>query len=292
MPDKQYLNLIKKILANGNPRIDRTGTGTLSVFGEQLKFNINNTIPILTTKRVAYHSISKELLWFLRGQTDSKILEAQGVNIWKGNSSKEFLRKRNLPYSEGTIGPMYFFNILHSGAKYRGPDVDYTGHGVNQLDEVIDLLRTDPFSRRILMTTYRIENRHQGVLYPCHGLAIQFHVEEKMGVKYLNCLMYQRSCDVFLGLPFNMVSYAILTHIIAKKVGMVPSELTISLGDAHIYNNHMEAVNLQLSRTPFPAPTFSVRESVCSKEFKDITIDDFELQNYTSHTSIKALMSV
>jgi thymidylate synthase len=310
--DKQYLNLVKRILSSGSHRLDRTKTGTRSLFGEQLKFNIENTIPLLTTKKVAYNTICKELLWFLKGHTNSKILERDNVHIWKGNTSLEFLRKRGLSYAEGDLGPMYFFNILHYGATYEGAMADYTGKGINQLDEVMELLLTDPWSRRILMTTYNVANRHQGVLFPCHGLVIQFHVDEAYvehfrdpldetfdyfhpqitKQQYLSCHCYQRSADVFLGLPFNIASYGILTHIIAKKTNMIPRELIISLGDAHIYNNHLHQLETQLNRTPFPPPQFHVADSVKTTGFHEITMDQFKLTDYQCHSALRAPMSV
>lgn len=312
MPEQQYLNLLRKILNRGSYRLDRTKTGTRSVFGEQLKFNIENTLPLLTTKKVAYKSAMKELLWFLKGSTDSKVLEQQGVHIWKDNTSTEFLAKRKLPYEQGDIGPMYFFNILHYGVEYEGCTADYGDRGINQLNEVIDLLENDPWSRRILMSTYNINNRHQGVLYPCHGLVIQFHVEDDyvevyrssedktfdyfhphiIKQRYLSCHYYQRSADVFLGLPFNIASYAALTHIIAKKVNMIPRELTISLGDAHIYNNHIEQAELQLTRDPFKPPTFHVKDSVKTTAFHSLDLSDFFLGEYKCHPPIKARMSI
>jgi dihydrofolate reductase/thymidylate synthase len=287
----QYLNLINDILLNGNNRIDRTGTGTKSLFGNILKFKLD-CLPLLTTKFINYKLIIKELLWFLRGETDSKILEKQGVNIWKGNTSREFLDNKNLNYEVGDIGPMYGFNLIHYGTEYKGCHYDYTDQGINQLEEVINLLKTDPFSRRIMMTTYNVNERNNGVLYPCHGNIIQFYCEEINQNKYLSCHMYQRSADVFLGLPFNIASYSILTQIIALKVDMIPKELSISLGDAHIYNNLLEQVKLQITRTPYPFPLLKINSLVKNKNFKEINIEDFEVVGYIHHDMIKGEMSV
>ena len=290
--EHQYLNLLKDILNNGHERDDRTGTGTMGVFGRQLRFDISKYIPLLTTKFVGYKTIVKELLWFLRGETDSKTLEKEGVNIWKGNSSEDFITKCNLPYREGDIGPMYGFQWMHFGSEYKGCDHDYTDQGINQLDEVIQLLTTDPYSRRIMMTTYNVSDRHKGVLYPCHGIVIQFFVENIKGIKHISCHMFQRSSDTFLGLSFNIASYATLVYIIALKVDMVPHELIISTGDTHIYKNHIEQCKLQLSRRPYPFPKLEINPEVKTKELKDITVDDFKLVGYLYHPIIKGDMSV
>jgi dihydrofolate reductase/thymidylate synthase len=291
--ENAYLGLIKDIMVNGNFREERTGVGAYSVFARQLRFDISRYLPLLTTKFVSHKAIINELLWFLRGQTDSKILEAQGINIWRGNTSKAFIEKTGLPYEEGDCGPMYGFNLLHFGAKYRGCKEDYGSEGVNQLEEAIGLLKRDPFSRRILMTTYNVTDRHNGVLYPCHGLVIQFFCEQdKEGVQHLSCHMYQRSSDSFLGLPFNIASYAILTHIIAKKVDMKPKELVVSTGDTHIYKNHEQQVNIQLSRKPYPFPCLDIDDSVKDKDWSAITQDDIRVVGYFYHPTIKGDMAV
>lgn len=288
----QYIDLINDIFRNGNSRDDRTKTGTISVFGRQIRFDINGTIPLLTTKFVPFKMIVKELLWFLNGQTDNKILQDQNVHIWDGNSTREFLDQRGLKeYKSGDIGPMYGFQWRHFGAEYKGCNHDYTGHGIDQLDNVIDLLINDPFSRRIAMTTYNVCDLEKGVLHPCHGIYIQFYVEVCQGVKYLSCHMTQRSVDCGLGLPFNIASYAVLTHIIAQKVDMRPKELIISTGDTHIYNNHKDALLEQIQRTPYPFPMLNIKD-IKNKPWNDISVDDFELVGYFSHPSIKLIMSV
>lgn len=291
-PENEYLGLLKDILVNGHPRDDRTGTGTIGVFGRQMRFNISKYLPLLTTKFVGYKSILKELLWFLRGETDSKTLEKDGVHIWKGNSSKDFIDKCGLDYREGDIGPMYGFQWIHFGAQYKGCDADYTNQGVNQLDEVVRLLKEDPYSRRIMMTTYNVNDRHKGVLYPCHGIVVQFYVHDIDGIKHLSCHMYQRSTDSFLGYPYNIASYTTLVYLIALKVDMVPHELIISTGDTHIYKNHVEQCKTQMKRPPFPLPKLEINPEVKTKEWKDITVDDFKLVGYLYHPAIKAEMSV
>jgi len=286
-----YLNLLKEILKTGEQRDDRTGTGTLSVFARQLRFNLEeNTLPLLTTKFVGWKTVLKELLWFLRGETDSKILEQQGVNIWKLNSTRQFLDQRGLQhYREGDIGPMYFFNIFHYGAEYKGCDADYTNQGYNQMKELIKGLKEDPNSRRHMLTTYNPATVSQSVLAPCHGIVIQFYAAQP---NTLSCHVYIRSSDTILGLPFNIASYAMLTHIIAKKVNRVAKELIISTGDTHIYSNHIHQAQEQLSRKPFPFPKFMVCDSILQKDWKDLTTDDFDVIGYFSHNAIKAPMAV
>jgi len=288
-----YLDLLKNIMNRGGGREDRTGTGTLSVFARQLRFDLsNNTLPLLTTKFVGWKTVLKELLWFLRGDTNSKSLEKQGVNIWKLNSTRDFLDKRGLShYEEGDIGPMYFFNIFHYGTEYQGCHTDYTGKGYDQMAELIKGLQEDPFSRRHLLTTYNPSTVSQSVLAPCHGIVIQFYVESH-SPKRLSCHVYIRSSDTILGLPFNIASYAMLTHIIAKKVGMVAKELIISTGDTHIYMNHFEQAKEQLMRKPFPFPKFNVSDSIITKDWKELVVDDFDVIGYFSHEPIKAPMAV
>jgi dihydrofolate reductase / thymidylate synthase len=288
-----YLDHMKNILDNGNDRQDRTGTGTKSVFGGQLRFDISSSVPILTTKFVPFQLTVKELLFFLRGQTDSKILEAQGVNIWKGNTSRAFLDSRGLvDYEEGDMGPMYFFNIFHMGAEYKGCHHDYTGQGLNQLENFIDGLKKDPWSRRHIMTTFDPLNVDKCVLYPCHGLNISAYYSEKDGKKMLSLHVYIRSSDGFLGLPINILSYAILTYIIAKKCDYLPHELIISFGDAHIYKDHYDAVTTQLSRNVLPFPMLILDDTIKNKDFKDIQLSDFKLIGYLSHSKITAPMAI
>lgn len=288
-----YLGLLKDIIANGNFREERTGVGAHSVFGRQLRFDISKYLPLLTTKFVSHKAVIGELLWFLKGQTDSKILEAQGINIWKGNTSKEFILKAGLPYEEGDCGPMYGFNLFHFGADYKGCKGDYSDQGIDQVDEVLKLLREDPFSRRIMLTTYNVADRHKGVLYPCHGIVVQFFCQrDNEGAMHLSCHMYQRSCDSFLGLPFNIASYALLTRIIAKKVGMMPKDLIISIGDTHIYNNHVEQVQQQLARSPYPFPCVELDDAVETKAWSDLEPDDIRIVGYFYHGAIKAEMAI
>lgn len=295
-PEYQYIDLIHDITKrSGIERDDRTGVGTIGVFSRQMRFDISKSVPFLTTKQLAWKSVVKELLFFLQGETDSKLLEMQGVNIWKSNTTREFLDKRGLSnYREGDMGPMYGFQWTHWNTEYTGCDTDYIGKGFNQLDALVKGLIEEPFSRRHVITTFNPSDLEKSVLMPCHGIAVQFYVDKDnvTGVKQLSCLMFQRSADVFLGLPFNIASYAVMTYIIAKKCDMVPKELIIHTGDTHIYKNHLEQVGLQCERKPFPFPTLNVDERVKTKSWDEITLDDFTLNGYLHHSGIRAPMAV
>ena len=285
-----YLDHVRRILIEGEIRPDRTNTGTLSVFGAQLKFDISRSFPLLTTKQVPFKSIIKELLFFLRGDTDSKILERDGVNIWKANTTRAFLDHRGLrDYEVGDMGPMYGFNWRFFGAAYEGCDKEYHGRGYDQLAVLVEGLKKDPYSRRHMITTYNPAIVDASVLAPCHGIAVQFHVSHE---KRLSCQVYIRSSDTFLGLPFNIASYAALTYLVAEICGMTPYHLLISIGDAHIYQNHLQQMQEQLQRHPYPFPRLEVHESVRTKTFEDITVDDFNLVGYLCHPSIKGVMAV
>lgn len=288
----QYLDILKEILYSGEARPDRTGVGTLSVFGKQMKFDISKSVPLITTKQLAWKTVIKELLWFLRGSSDSTVLEEQGVTIWKGNTSREFLDARGLnEYCEGDTGPLYSHSFRHFGAEYKGCKESYKGQGVDQIKNLIDGLKNDPYSRRHVLTTYDPENVDKCVLMPCHGIAIQFYVNGE-DADLLSCHVYCRSSDSFLGLPFNIASYAVLTYVIAKLCNMKPNKLVISTGDTHIYSNHVEQVRAQLSRNPIPFPILTVSDSICNKNIEDITIKDFTLDGYVSYGNIKAPMAV
>jgi thymidylate synthase len=290
-----YLNLVKDIMRDGSSRSDRTQVGTLSVFSRQIRFDISKTVPFLTTKQLAWKAVLKELVWFLKGSTDSKELEKQGVNIWKGNTSREFLDKRGLTdYREGDLGPMYFYQIYHWGAPYEGCDADYEGKGYDQMENLLKGLIDDPYSRRHLLTTYNPADVKASVLAPCHGVSIMFYVEthEDSVSPELSCHVVIRSSDVALGLPFNIASYTALTYVIAKKVGMTPKDLVISTGDTHIYNNACAQLRTQLVRTALPPPVLLVSDAVAHKSIRDVTLDDFELVGYVSHPPIKMEMAV
>jgi thymidylate synthase len=284
--DSQYHALMHDVMQTGDDRPDRTGTGTRAVFGRHMAFDLSRgTVPFLTTKRLAWKSVLRELLWMLRGETDSKILEAQGVNIWRGNTTREFLDARGLwDYPEGETGPLY-------GAAFRR----FRDGEVDQFERVIAGLKNDPYSRRHLMTTFDPSVVDRCVLMPCHGIAIQFYVAPGTTPKQkqkLSCAVYCRSSDVFLGLPFNIASYAMLTHIVAARIGASPHKLVVSTGDTHIYLNHMDQVARQLDRDPMPSPVFRVR---CGPDVRveDMDVDrDFEVVAYLHHPAIEAPMAV
>lgn len=289
----QYLKMMEGILYNGEARPDRTGVGTLSTFAHQLRFDISKSVPFLTTKQLAWKTVLKELLWFISGSTDSKILENQSVNIWKGNTSREFLDKRGLEhYKEGDTGPLYSHALRAFGSVYTGCNTDYTGKGFDQFNMILQSLRTDPYSRRHVMTTFNPSIVDQCVLMPCHGIAIQFYVSGDLTKQHLSCHVYCRSSDSFLGLPFNIASYAALTYLVAKLVNMNPGELIISTGDTHIYANHVDQVKAQLSRNPLPFPKLKINDHILSKSLSEINLDDFQLDGYISYGAIRAPMAV
>jgi thymidylate synthase len=287
--DTVYKGLAMKILSYGSKREDRTGTGTISHFGNMIEFDISEYVPALTTKKLFWKSVIKELLWFLRGDTDATILNNQGVSIWKGNSSKEAQNKIGLGHlKEGDCGANYSFQWKHFGATYGTCDDDYTGQGVDQIAYIENLLKTDKHSRRIFLSGWNPTDLTKTVLPPCH-VSCQFYVDNDDN---LSCHMYQRSCDVFLGLPFNILSYTVLTYILAARCGLKPARLCISIGDTHVYNDHVAQIREQLQRPSFSMPKLVVDETIKSKDWKDITIDDFDLIGYFCNPAIKAKMSV
>jgi dihydrofolate reductase/thymidylate synthase len=283
-----YNNLLKNILYTGSDRCDRTNTGVYSIFADQMRFNIQNSIPLLTAKRMPYKMIIKELLWFLRGETDSKILEKQGVHIWADNTSKEFLKDRGLEYHEGDLGPMYGSIWRAFGSQYKGCDQNYIGQGFDQITHIINSLKNDPYSRRHVMTSFNPAEVQNCVLMPCHGISIQFYVDDGK----LSCHVYCRSSDCFLGLPFNIASYAIFTYIIALKTGYQPWELIMSLGDCHIYKNHLSQVHTQLDRDHLPFPKLVLNPAIKDKDWPEITVDDFTINGYICHPAISAPMAI
>ena len=296
-PEEQYLNLLKRILREGENRDDRTGVGTKSLFGCNMEFDLRQGFPLLTTKQTWFKGIAKELLFFISGKTDTKILERQGVNIWKENTSAEYLEKYKFPWREGDMGPGYGHQWRHAGAKYMGCDVDYTGQGIDQLSDLIVGLKKDPFGRRHIISAWDVANIHWMALPPCHCF-LQFYVgcDEKNNEddlsepKYLDCMMYQRSADMFLGVPFNIASYALLMHMIGHVTGLIPRRFIHNFGDAHIYTNHFDQVQEQLTRTPLPFPQLSFKEN--RTQIDDFTFDDIVLENYTSWPAIKGKMAI
>ena len=285
-----YLDLMKTILESGEYTIDRTQIGTKSVFAPNpLRFDVSDSIPLFTTKFMNYKIILEELLWFLRGDTNSDILEDKGIVIWRPNTTREFLDSRGLfHHAEKDIGPMYGWIWNHIGAEYNGCTEDYDGKGINQLEKLMQGLRKDPYSRRHIITTFCPMYTDLGCLMPCHGIVCQFNVSKE----YLSCHVYNRSQDVFLGQPFNITSYAILLHIIAAKCGYKPKELVISMGNTHIYSNHEEQCINQLKRQVLPFPILEMSPHIQDLPFKDMISDDFKLVGYIHHPGIKAAMAI
>ncbi|ODQ57052.1 hypothetical protein WICANDRAFT_36373 [Wickerhamomyces anomalus NRRL Y-366-8] len=291
--EKGYLDLCERIINEGEHRPDRTGTGTLSLFAPpQLRFSLkDDTFPLLTTKKVFTKGIILELLWFIQGCTDGKKLSEKGVKIWEGNGSREFLDKLGLTdRREGDLGPVYGFQWRHFGAEYKDCDADYTGQGVDQLAEVIHKLKTNPYDRRIIMSAWNPPDFPKMALPPCHVFS-QFYVNfPKEGKPQLSCLLYQRSCDMGLGVPFNIASYALLTKMIAKVVDMDCGEFIHTLGDAHVYKDHIDALKEQITREPYQFPKLVIKRDV--KDIDDFTYEDFEIVDYKSHPKIAMKMSV
>ena len=286
----QYLNLIKNILDNGSWEEGRNGR-TKGIFGASMRFSLKDgKIPILTTKKTAWKTCLKELLWFIRGDTDNKLLQDQGVHIWDGNTTREFLDSRGLNhYREGLIGPGYGFQWRHFGGDYNSSAAgvqDGGKPGVDQLQQIIDALK-DPeqrTSRRLLMTAWNPLQLDEMALPPCHILC-QFNVHD--GNK-LSCMMVQRSCDFFLGIPFNIASYSLLTHLLAKHCGLEAYEFIHTMGNCHLYENAIDAAELQIQREPYPFPTVSIKQ--VRENINDYQVDDFTLDNYQSHKAIKVAM--
>lgn len=283
----QYFDIIKNILKNGHECDDRTGTGILSHFGAQMRFNLEEGYPLLTTKKVFFRGVITELLWFLRGSTDAKELQKKNVHIWDGNTNREFLD--NLGFKdreEGDGGPIYGHNFRHYGAKYENCHTDYTNLGVDQVKEVLRGIKETPNSRRLLINLWNPSDLKEVVLPPCHVL-YQFRV---YGDK-LSCSMYQRSGDLGLGIPFNIASAALMTHIFAFLTNKIPGELVHSIGDAHIYKNHINALKKQIERKAFSFPLLKINENN-QTSVEDFRVEDFNVLGYDAHKNIKMKMAV
>lgn len=276
---QQYLDLMRHVRDNGSQKGDRTGTGTKSVFGYQMRFDLSEGFPLVTTKKCHLRSIIHELLWFIKGDTNTKYLKDNGVSIWDGWADEN-----------GDLGPVY-------GYQWRSwPTPD--GRHVDQLSEVVAQLKNNPNSRRIIINAWNVadlpdesispqENvkKNKMALAPCHAF-IQFYVADDK----LSCQLYQRSADIFLGVPFNIASYALMTMMLAQVCGLKPGDFIHTLGDAHLYSNHAEQVEEQLSRQPFPLPTMNINPEV--KDIFSFSFDDFELVGYESHPHIKAPVAI
>ena len=281
-----YLDLIRHILSVGKPKVDRTGVGTLSVFGVQMKFDLQGQFPLLTTKKMFWKGIVEELLWMIHGSTDSKLLSDKGVGIWEGNGSRSFLDQKGFVDREvGDLGPIYGFQWRHAGATYQTCKTDYKGQGHDQLKTILHLLQNDPDSRRILFSAWNVSDLDQMVLPPCHVLA-QFYVEDKT----LSCQLYQRSGDMGLGVPFNIASYSLLTYLLAHLCHLKVGTFIHTLGDAHIYLNHIQGLQKQLTRTPRSFPTLQIDSKVT--DLDSISLKDIHLENYIPYDKIDLTMAV
>jgi thymidylate synthase len=263
---RQYLDLMRHVRSHGARKMDRTGTGTLAVFGHQMRFDLAHGFPLVTTKKMHTRSIIQELLWFLRGETNVASLREAGVTIWDEWADEA-----------GELGPVY-------GKQWRdwvAPD----GRHIDQMAAVVEQLKTNPHSRRIIVSAWNVGELERMALAPCHAF-FQFYVADGR----LSCQLYQRSADIFLGVPFNVAGYALLTHMLAQQTDLVPGELIWTGGDCHLYLNHLEQVDLQLTREPLPLPTLEIRRR--PPTLFDYAFEDFELRNYQSHPPIRAPVAV
>jgi thymidylate synthase len=263
---KPYLDLMRHVLEHGHKKSDRTGTGTLSVFGYQMRFNLADGFPLVTTKKVHLKSIIHELLWFLAGDTNIKYLKEHGVSIWDEWADEN-----------GELGPVYGYQWR----SWPAPE----GGKIDQIANLVEMIKTNPDSRRLIVSAWNPALVDQMALPPCHSL-FQFYVADGK----LSCQLYQRSADIFLGVPFNIASYALLTLMVAQVCGLQPGEFIHTLGDAHLYSNHLEQVNLQLSREPLPLPTMKLNPEV--KDIFGFKFEDFTLEGYEPHPAIKAPVAV
>ena len=263
---KQYLDLCKTVLEHGTRKEDRTGTGTISIFGYQMRFNLQDGFPLLTTKKLHTKSIIHELLWFLAGDTNVRYLQENGVRIWNEWADEN-----------GELGPVY-------GKQWRSWETK-DGRTIDQIKEVLHQIKTNPDSRRMIVSAWNVGEIDQMALPPCHCL-FQFYVSNGT----LSCQLYQRSADIFLGLPFNIASYSLLTMMIAQVTGLKPGEFVHTIGDAHIYLNHLEQVNLQLQRKPRPLPKMIINPE--AKDLFAFKYEDFTIEGYNPHPTIKGVVSV
>ena len=282
-----YLNTLRDVISNAKERHDRTGEGTISHFGCHARYNLSKSFPLLTTKRVYWKGIVEELLWFLKGDTNAQHLIDKNVHIWDLNTTREFLDSAGLTHlKERDGGPIYGFNFRHFGANYVDCDTNYEGQGVDQVKEVLRMIKEEPHSRRIIINLWNPSDLNKVCLPACHTL-YQFYVDGDN----LSCSLYQRSGDLGLGVPFNIASASLMTHIFAHLSGKKPYELVHTIGDAHIYKNHIAAIEEQLTRTPTPFPILRIKDRD-QKEVEDYVYDDFVIMGYEPLPTIKMDMAV
>ncbi len=279
---RQYLDLLQRILKEGSPRDDRTGTGTIALFGHQMRFDLAVGFPLLTTKKVHFNSVLHELLWFLSGSTNVAPLQERGVRIWNEWATEEQCARFGRP--AGELGPVYGHQWRNFGATLQA-DGSYAHDGVDQIARLIEQIRANPSSRRLIVSGWHPGEADNVALPPCHTL-FQFFVESGR----LSCQLYQRSGDVFLGVPFNIASYALLTMMVAHVAGLEPGQFVHTFGDVHLYKNHVEQAKLQLERTPKPLPTLEIDRSV--RSIDDFRFEHFTLRGYEPDPHIKADVSV
>lgn len=281
-----YLKLVEDIISNGIPKDDRTGTGTLSKFGCQMRFNLRKSFPLLTTKKVFWRGVLEELLWFISGSTNAKVLQDKGIHIWDGNASRDYLDSIGLEdREEGDLGPIYGFQWRHFGARYTDMHADYTGQGFDQLLDVIHKIKNNPDDRRIVLSAWNPADLKLMALPPCHMFA-QFYVAKGE----LSCQMYQRSADMGLGVPFNIASYALLTCMIAHVCDLVPGDFIHVIGDAHAYRTHVRPLQDQLQKLPKPFPILKINSQ--KKDIDAFVASDFKLIGYDPHQKIDMKMAV
>ena len=280
--EEAYLDLLQHVMTNGTEKGDRTGTGTLSHFGAQLRFDLADGFPLLTTKKVHFKSIVYELFWFLSGSTHVDYLQQNNVRIWNEWATADQTARFNRP--AGDLGPIYGHQWRNYGATKR-EDGSYDNDGVDQITEVIEQIKTNPNSRRLIVSGWNPKEADQVALPPCHTL-FQFFVADNK----LSCQLYQRSADLFLGVPFNIASYALLTHMVAQVCGLEVGEFVWTGGDCHIYQNHREQVELQLTRSLYELPTLTLNPDI--KDIFAFTFDDISVEGYESHPAIKAKVAV
>ena len=282
--EQQYLDILRNILKHGDETEGRNGK-TISLFKQDMKFDLRDGFPLLTTKKMFTRGIIEELLFFLRGDTDTTILKEKNVNIWNGNTNREFLDSLGMTdRREGVMGPMYGYQWRHYNAPYDEEGACPTEKGIDQLSYVVHLINTQPKSRRILMTSFNPVQLFEGVLPPCHSVVLQFFVKDDS----LDMFAYSRSADMFLGVPFNIASYAFFLSIIAKITNKTPRFLHITLGDSHIYSEHIEQVKIQISRVPYQFPTLDISDKLKTiEDIHSINVNDFKIINYNSYKKIK-----
>lgn len=290
-----YLDILRDLITKGNERQTRNSI-TKSLFSRNLTFDLKNSFPLLTTKKMFFRGIFEELMFFIRGNTNTKILEEKGVKIWKDNTTRTFLDNVGLNhYQEGDMGPMYGYQLRFFNANYKDCNDNYLNKGVDQLKYVIDTILKDPFSRRIIMTTFNPAQVNEGCLFPCHSLMIQFYIREENDIYYLSQQNYIRSNDIFLGNPYNIASFALMSYLLCHHLNYItksnkykPDMLYITLGDYHLYKDHYEAAQEQINRTPYPFPQLNIKKY--HDNIEDYEYEDIEMINYMSHPAIKTQM--